>query len=252
MQINGYLVPNHRILSKVEERELFRQYVKTPTNRIKNHISQFYLKFAIQCGGAYKRKYFHVHHGDLIGYAMLGLLDAIDKYDPETNAKFTTYAVWWIKAAIHRNVELYESLVRQPATVHTKLQKAINDNDYSSEIGTLFEAVQGGVSLDSTACDDGTPISFKDYIVDPAALESISDVEREETNALLLYHIDTKLNARERRIVKDYFGFFGERTQSKDLAIQLGVSRELVRHVRNKAIGKLKNGLVSQKNSLSY
>ncbi len=113
MQIHGYSISNHRILNRDEERELFRRYVKNPDRKTKNHIAQFYIKFAIQCGGVYRRKYFHVQHSDLIGYAMLGLLDAIDKYDPEGHAKFTTYAVWWIKAAIHRNVELYESLVRQ-------------------------------------------------------------------------------------------------------------------------------------------
>jgi len=89
-------------------------------------------------------------------------------------------------------------------------------------------------------------------VSDPNSTNIVTDIEKEQTNALLLDYINTKLAPREREVIKDYFGFYGVRTQSKDLAIQMGVSKELIRHIRLKAIGKLKNALIAQKNDLSY
>jgi len=235
-----YRVPNHKVLTKEEEKVLFLDYIKNPSLKKKNYIVGYYYKFAIQCGTVYVRKYRHVQIEDLVGYAMLGLLDAVDKYDPNTEAKFTTYAIWWIKAAIHRNVETYESLVRHPATTHNKLQKAITNNEFNDEITQLFDSVQGGTSLDTKMGGENSG-TLQDMLADPSSSLIEEDLMDEETRSFLLYHIDNCLDKREQKVVKDYFGFYGEKISSKDLADELKVSRELIRHIRNKALHKLRS-----------
>lgn len=235
-----YKVPNHKILTKEEEKALFIEYVKEPSLKKKNLIVGYYYKFTIQCATVYTRKYKHVQIEDLVGYAMLGLLDAVDKYDPNTEAKFTTYAIWWIKASIHRNVETYESLVRHPATTHVKLQKAITNNEYTEEINLLFDSVQGGTSLDAQLGDDNSG-SLQGILADPNSMVFEDSVDNEQVRSLLLYHIDRCLDKREQKVVKEYFGLYGQEVSSKDLATELNVSRELIRHIRIRGLQKLKN-----------
>ena len=237
----AYRVPDHDILSKEEEKILFLEYISNPSTKKKNKIIGYYYKFAIQCGTVYTNKYKHVQVDDLVSYAMLGLLEAVDKYDPKTNAKFTTYAVWWIKASIHRNVEICESLVRHPATVHNKLQQAITKNAIDDEITQLFDAVQNRISLDVSPDDENG--SLMESLSDPNSIEFENLITDEETRTLLMYHIDKVLEPREQKVIKDYFGLYGTNVSAKELASELKVSKELIRHIRNKALTKLKDAI---------
>lgn len=241
MQGFDYRISDHRVLTKEEERAAFKVYRQTNRVSDRNYIIEHNLKFAIHCANAYITKYPHVDPMDLRGYAILGMYEAIEKYDEDSNVKFTSYAVWWIKATIIRNVQTYESLVRLPANLHQDLQKAVNKKEFSAEVVDLFNTITGGMSMDANIKDGNEDArTFGDTMADPKSSEPFNNIEIDDLHAKMFVVIDKVLNKREKYIILEHFGLLtGESRTLASIGEELHMSREHARNIKNKACNKM-------------
>ncbi len=232
-----------------------------------------YMRLAISMASKFKR--YGVPMNDLIQEAGLGLMKAAEKFDPDRGVRFSTYAVWWIKASVQDYVMRNWSLVR---TGSTSSQKALFFNMRRIQAQLEREAMQMGISLDSDqlhrkiATEIGVPLgdvkmmdgrlSGSDYSLNATQstdeegrewIETLED-EREGADSLfeqahdnahlrkcLLEALST-LNERERLIVRERAIREDTRTL-ESLGKELSLSKERIRQIEAAAFQKLRKHL---------
>ncbi len=217
LDLNQYCreVRQYRQLSHEEEYKLTRQY-QEGNEAAGQEIVKTNLMFVVNVC----RKYFYSGHNylDIIQEGNLGLIQALKRFDPERGVRFTSYAVWWIKAFIKKF--MYKS-----TKVHT---------------GTLTHAREL-VSLDEQlGSDDATNSRLLDFLTDEDDPEKLFHVRQVSDNiSSLLAESFRFLSKREVFILRKRF-FSDPPLTLKQIADQLGVSRERVRQIEAKSIKKLK------------
>ncbi|MGV6840676.1 MAG: RNA polymerase factor sigma-32 [Planktomarina sp.] len=235
-----------------------------------------YMRLAISMAAKFKR--YGAPMNDLIQEAGLGLMKAADKFDPDRGVRFSTYAVWWIKASIQDHVMRNWSMVR---TGSTSSQKALFFNMRRVQARLEREAASQGENLDRhqllerIASDIGVPLhdvemmdgrlSGSDFSLN--ATQSSEDEGREwidtledesagsaetveadhDTGQLRQWLLDAMnaLNERERFIIRERKLIDQPRTL-ESLGIELGLSKERVRQVEAAAFGKMRKALEGQ------
>ena len=232
-----------------------------------------YMRLAISMASKFKR--YGVPMNDLIQEAGLGLMKAAEKFDPDRGVRFSTYAVWWIKASVQDYVMRNWSLVR---TGSTSSQKALFFNMRRIQAQLEREAMQMGISLDSDqlhrkiATEIGVPLgdvkmmdgrlSGSDYSLnatqstDEEGREWIETLEDESEGADSLFEqahdnahlrkclLDalSTLNDRERLIVRERAIREDTRTL-ESLGKELSLSKERIRQIEAAAFQKLRKYL---------
>ncbi|WP_040615681.1 RNA polymerase factor sigma-32 [Oceanicola granulosus] len=235
-----------------------------------------YMRLAISMAAKFRR--YGAPMNDLIQEASLGLMKAADKFDPDRGVRFSTYAVWWIKASIQDYVMRNWSMVR---TGSTSSQKSLFFNLRRVQARLEREAAASGAPIDRQkmremiAAEVGVPLhdvemmegrlSGSDYSLN--ATQSAEDEGREWIEALEddgmqaaekvenSHDIDTlrhwllnalsQLNERERFIVKERKLRDDPRTL-ESLGDELGLSKERVRQLEAAAFGKMRKMLETE------
>lgn len=235
-----------------------------------------YMRLAISMAAKFRR--YGAPMNDLIQEASLGLMKAADKFDPDRGVRFSTYAVWWIKASIQDYVMRNWSMVR---TGSTSSQKSLFFNLRRVQAKLEREAAQRGETLDShqlramVATEVGVSLadvemmegrlSGSDYSLN--ATQSAEDEGREWIDALeddapqasevvagghdldhlrgWLVQAMNGLSPRERFIVTER-KLRGEGRTLGSLGAELGLSKERIRQLEAAAFGKLKKTLETQ------
>ncbi len=241
-----------------------------------------YMRLAISMAAKFRR--YGAPMNDLIQEASLGLMKAADKFDPDRGVRFSTYAVWWIKASIQDYVMRNWSLVR---TGSTSSQKALFFNLRRVQARLEREAAQEGAPLDAAqlrqrvAMEVGVSLadvemmegrlSGSDFSLN--AVQGSGDEGREWIDALeddavqgadlveVRHDLDhlrgwlvaamQALNARERFIVTER-KLRDEPRTLESLGEELGLSKERVRQLEAAAFAKMRRSLESQSREVHH
>lgn len=235
-----------------------------------------YMRLAIAMASKFRR--YGAPMNDLIQEASLGLMKAADKFDPDRGVRFSTYAVWWIKASIQEFVMRNWSLVR---TGSTSSQKALFFNLRRVQAQISREAAAEGEALDAAqlrqrvALSIGVPLadvemmegrlSGSDFSLNTPQsgeedgrdwLEALEDegatpevrVSEAHDGALMrgwLGEAMDRLTARERYIVVQR-RLIDEPRTLESLGEELGLSKERIRQLEAQAFGKMRKSLESR------
>jgi len=253
-----YTFEDHKILDTQIEKVLFKQYQNETSDekklKIRDYIASHNIRFLVKTAYTYRKKFSKVPVKDLIGYGMLGLFRAIDKFDPEREEKFITYCVWWIKQSIVSSVQDLESPVRYPLHIHQRIQKKIKEKDkafedYDDEIKGALNTMLGGVSMNQAVYSD-SDITLADIIRDES-----NSPDESVTNNYLMDYLDValnKLSPEEKRVIESCFGINRVRQNMEDIGTDLGKSRETIRLSKKKAMKKLRKSPIMKNFYMEY
>ena len=235
-----------------------------------------YMRLAISMASKFKR--YGVPMNDLIQEASVGLMKAADKFDPDRGVRFSTYAVWWIKASIQDHVMRNWSMVRTGSTssqkslffnmrrVQARLEReaAAEGKELDSQHMRELIAIEVGVplhdvemmegrlsgsdfSLNATQSTDDEGREWIDTLEDdgPQAAETVANSHDNDTLRQWLVTALSGLNDREQFIVKERKLRDAPRTL-ESLGTELGLSKERVRQLESAAFGKMRRSLENQ------
>jgi RNA polymerase nonessential primary-like sigma factor len=207
---------------------------------------------------------------DLIEEGNLGLMHAIDKFEPERGFRFSTYATWWIRQAVERAVMNQGRVIRLPVHVVRELQQVLRarrtlENDPAflarrggdvegvrvedvaallgrevHEVAQLLAMAETPKSLDAVVDRSDDEHTLGDFMADELTLDPTGVTHNHEVERLLAGWIDT-LTHREKEVLEGRFGLHHREPETLEvLSDRLGLTRERVRQIQNEALTKLK------------
>jgi RNA polymerase sigma-32 factor len=235
-----------------------------------------YMRLAISMASKFRR--YGAPMNDLIQEAGLGLMKAADKFDPDRGVRFSTYAVWWIKASIQDYVMRNWSMVRTGSTSSQKslffnlrrvqarlereaaamgetLDRQVMREKIAVEVGVPLHDVEmmegrlsgSDFSLNATQSTDEDGREWIDALEDEDArpAESVEHAKDIDTLRTWLVEALSALNERERFIVKER-KLRDEPRTLESLGTELGLSKERVRQLEAAAFAKMRKNLEAQ------
>jgi RNA polymerase primary sigma factor len=207
-----------------------------------------------------------VDREELVQEGVVGLLRALERYDPGLGLPFWPYASWWVRQAMQRLVAelthptvLSDRALRQLARIRAAHQEHVQANgrepsiaELAGEAGLAKEQVQTLVAVDRPARGIDEPAarnlygagSFAELLADPRAEDDFERLAHEEEIAEVRT-LTRSLGAREREILRARYGFDGSLQTLRQIGNRLGLSAERVRQIEERALGKLRDSVMA-------
>lgn len=198
---------------------------------------------------------------DLINEGNIGLMKAVERFDPDKGAKLSTYSAWWIKQSIKRALSNQTKTIRLPVHVvdklfnirriEARLQSELgyepSNDELGAEIGLtgaqvaqLRTAAIRPASLESPLGDDDDSSRVADVVRDERASTPYEELEG-KMNSDMIREMVATLDPREAEILKFRFGLDGNDEQTlEEVGEKFGVTRERIRQIQEVALRKLR------------
>jgi len=257
------LIKRYGLLEPAREQQLAQRWQEHRDPRATDALVTSHLRLAAKVARRYQR--YDLPLADLIGEANLGLVIAASHFEPGRGARFSTYALWWIKAAIHEYILRSRSLVKMGTTAaqrklffgfrramrkcggdKTGLTQEMAETIARELVVPVHEVIEmssrltGDVSLNAPISDDG-PTDWEAMLVDqsPNAEAIVAEQDERTHKAKALRSALDVLTGRERRV------FVARRLREdppslEELGRELSISGERVRQIETLAFEKVK------------
>jgi len=251
-------VKENVLLNKTEE-ELWIIYKKTKDPKIREHLIKQYAPLVKYVAGKVAMgKPGNIEYDDLVGFGVFGLIDAIEKFDPDKNVKFKTYAVTRIRGSIYDELRAIDWIPRSIRKTMKEVETAINkiegqtgkvatDQEIANELGvdirefySLLTKISGTslISLSDTwySGDDNDKIAIIDTIESPSNMNPDVSVERDAVRDIIAKAIE-ELPDKEKKVLVLYYY---EELTLKEIGEVLDVTESRVSQLHTKAIIRMK------------
>ena len=271
---------NAPYLSREEERDLAVSWRHNGDEAALERLSLAHMRLVIAVAAKYRN--FGLSMSDLIQEGHIGLLEAAARFEPEREVRFSTYATWWIRASIQDYILRNWSIVRGGTSstqkalffnlrrLRAKLSSGvtqISESELVERIATTMGVKRGDVetmsarlsgpdtSLNAPMVEgDGTSADRQDFLVsdDPLPEEMVGGAIDGERRHRWLESALGVLSERELRIVRER-RLSEEGATLEALGKTLGISKERVRQIENRALEKLRQALLKvQPDKIAY
>lgn len=254
-------VSRHPLLSADEERALSLA-LQTGCPEARQRLIQCNLRLVIHTARQYQRQSMAID--DLVEEGNLGLMHALEKFDPQRGYRFSTYAIWWIRQYIERAIMNQSRTVRLPVHMAKRLntlirtRRQLSQKSYRepsledlaccsgrslNEVRELLPWTEANTSLDSVGSADGCGWDICDPKADnPENTTAVLDLNH------ALQRLLQRLTPREQRVLCLRFGFpDGDPLTYEAIADAVGLTRERVRQINLEALFRLKTWMQDER-----
>ena len=246
-----------KLLTPEEEIELAAR-IKKGDKKAREHMIKANLRLVVKIARDYEG--IGLPLLDLISEGNIGLMKAVERFDPKKGGKLSTYGSWWIKQSIKRALANQSKTIRLPVHLVDKISKMRrtamklqeelghepSDEELAAELGTTASRVAQmrtasirPASLDAPVGDDDSN-NFSEMVEDERAVNPYDELE-DKTVVNMLQDMVKHLDEREATILRYRFGLDGgpEKTL-EEVGKKFDVTRERVRQIQNLALRKLR------------
>jgi RNA polymerase primary sigma factor len=255
------------VRSAEEQKNLARKMRSTADQDIhdqaRSELIRANLRFAFSVAKQYQNR--GIPLGDLVSEANAGLVRAADKYDPNVGVNFISYAVWWIRQALHSAVQRQARTVQLPlnraadlsrvSRAQEVLRQKLSREPYAEEIAAIadlsVDVTRGLVGLlqPTRSLDEPTMTGEGRTLAETLVLDRGEDddvlpggVESDSRREAIARALEV-LAPRDRQVLTMYFGLDGGEGRPmtlQEIARELGVTRERIRQLRDRALKRLR------------
>lgn len=218
------------------------------------------LRFVVSVAKQYQHQ--GISLTDLINEGNVGLVKAAEKFDETRGFKFISYAVWWIRQSIMEALAVKSRIVRVPLNqvgiagkVNRATEQFLQEHGRvpsTHELATMtgideelvisaFEANGRSTSIDAPISEDDDNSLADTLSSDDDSARSDSSLDRESMNLFISDLLKEVLNDREQRIITESFGIGRMEKSLEEIADEMGMTRERIRQVKEKALRKIRN-----------
>lgn len=228
--------------------------------RARDRLVSANLRFVVSVAKQYQHQ--GISLTDLINEGNVGLVKAAEKFDETRGFKFISYAVWWIRQSIMEALAVKSRIVRVPLNqvgiagkVNRATEQFLQEHGRvpsTHELATMtgideelvisaFEANGRSTSIDAPISEDDDNSLADTLSSDDDSARSDSSLDRESMNLFISDLLKEVLNDREQRIITESFGIGRMEKSLEEIADEMGMTRERIRQVKEKALRKIRN-----------
>jgi RNA polymerase primary sigma factor len=250
------------LLGADEERRLAYR-IREGDSEARDHLARANLRLVVNLARSYQGKGLALQ--DLIAEGNLGLLRAVEGYDPSMNTRFSTYAAFWIRQSMRRAVVNTAKTVRLPAymaqlltewrrataQLHEELGRPPTEEEVARKMKLpprKLNLIKKAIRIHNGGPHNGPGEegpSLDELVEDGNGRAPEAEMMRSEELREVLDHLD-RLDPREAAVLRLRFGLSGEDPKTlKEIGERLGLTRERVRQIEAEALAKMNESLVA-------
>jgi RNA polymerase primary sigma factor len=249
-------------LLTIEEEVTLARRIRRGDKAARDHMIKANLRLVVKIAMDYKD--FGLPLLDLISEGNIGLIKAVERFDPRKGGKLSTYAAWWIKQSIKRALANQSKTIRLPVHLVDKISKMRRtamaltealgreptDEELAIELGVPTNKVAHlksvsvrPASLDAPVGDESDSATFGEIVGDENAVSPLENLHAKNLNFDLHSMVDS-LEPREAEIIKLRFGLDGhDELTLEEVGRRFKVTRERVRQLQNIALSKMRRAM---------